>query len=100
MIHEPRILFATDRNYMQHTMVTLTSILVHLDPKAKLHVYVLSEDLTEDDQILFSSLQNLHPFELNFIHVDLRIFKNLTSMRNSWMTYARLLSPYLFPDLE
>ena len=100
MIHEPRILFATDRNYMQHTMVTLTSILVHLDPKAKLHVYVLSEDLTEDDQTLFSSLQNLHPFELNFIHVDLRIFKNLTSMRNSWMTYARLLSPYLFPDLE
>ena len=97
---EPRILFATDRNYLQHTIVTLTSILVHLDPKAKLYVYVLSEDLTENDQAGFISLQHLHPFELNFIHVELRIFKSLTSMRNSRMTYARLLSPYLFPDLE
>ena len=94
------LFLVSDKNYLQHTTTALCSILTHFDSEKQLTVFLLSENLGENDLTPIGELASIHPFELHLIHPDLSQFQNLPDLKGSKMTYLRLLIPELFPDLD
>jgi len=90
----------SDRNYLQHTTVTLCSVLTHLAPACELEIFLLSGNLEESDLAPVRELAPIHPFRLRLVKPDLSVFQNLPDLKGTRMTYLRLLIPELFPELD
>ncbi|WP_081377095.1 glycosyltransferase [Rhizobium etli] len=103
-IHEPssdrvNLVFASDRNYLPYTAVTLASILKNYKGSKAIHVYLLVDQKLDDQHVAkFTALKEIHGFDFHEIDVDASQFANIrTSAGISIATYYRLLMHKLLP---
>lgn len=97
------IFFSIDSNYLPFFSVAVTSIINHMDLKRQYNIYVLHNDLT-DENITKAKKLETNNLSINFVNV----LNNLNALSSSLMvrdyytltTYYRLFITELFPDLE
>ena len=91
------ILVTLDRNYLPPLRVLLTSLFLH-KPGEHFHIYLASDDLTEDDLQDIYALSERHGAALHLIHVEEDWFRDAPTMRYySRAMYYRLLAAQMLP---
>lgn len=96
------IVCATDNNFIQHCAVTIVSILKN-NP-SNVVIYLLTEGLTEENELKLKNLTIQNGGEIHFIIVNSEVLKtcpmpNLPKLDHiSIATYYRLLIPKLLPE--
>jgi lipopolysaccharide biosynthesis glycosyltransferase len=98
-------LFTTaDTHYLTGAVVTLVSAIKNCGPSLQLDLHLLQSGLSEDEKLRFK--QTLAPFlgrhTLSVDDIDMELLHSLP-IANGYLnalTYARLLIPGMFPDLD
>lgn len=83
---------ALNSRYMRYTYVMLTSLFVN-QPDACFHVYLLHNNLTEEDRQHLESLAVQHGNKIHFLHIDKNDFPAELPTTDMWSleTYFRLM---------
>jgi lipopolysaccharide biosynthesis glycosyltransferase len=102
MTNTINIAYCIDNNYAQHFAVSLASLLKNSDANCALHIHVLTNGISDDNQNKILSLVSIRDFKIDFITVDENLF---TKWPNNWghvnlMTYYRLLLPHILPYVD
>lgn len=93
---------ALNSKYVRYTYVMLTS-LFHNNPEAEIHVYLLHNDLSCEEQKLLSSLAEKYGNQLHFLHLKRSDFPASLPTTESWSleAYFRLtLTDILPPEVD
>lgn len=100
------IVFATDHKYRYYTGVSLYSLIQHASPDAQYEIFLLAENLSEDDQVIFTQLiSGKENFSLNIIDMRSKIseigadkfyYKGTYTIAN----YYRLFLPEILPQYD
>lgn len=93
------VALTTDRNYLNYALATTASIL-HKTRNHTIRLYVLHEELDDNDFARFRPLSKIKPFELEPLKISAGFFKNWPPMRWSMSAYYRLLLPDLLPETD
>jgi lipopolysaccharide biosynthesis glycosyltransferase len=91
-----KICLAADRNYLQHLVVTMASVLIHADANDRIEFLILSDGSLTDDH--FSQVGKLGNCEIRIVQADQLVRDRMVIAPNSqWAVavYYRLLLPYL-----
>nr|WP_319391659.1 glycosyltransferase [uncultured Cohaesibacter sp.] len=98
--HPVNLVFATDKNYIPYTAVTLASLLYNCTENVDIKVYILLDSkLSNDDLVKFEDLKNIKYFELIQVVVDGSLFENVKTTKGITIaTYYRLLIHQLLPE--
>ncbi|WP_197408043.1 glycosyltransferase [Lampropedia cohaerens] len=96
---EINIVFASDKNFLPYTAVTIASLLKNYKSTHQLEIYILTDKkLESEDEKKFIDLKKIHAFNLHTIEVDASQFKNIkTTPGISIATYYRLLMHDILP---
>lgn len=95
------IVLSTDNNYVQHCAITISSILKN---NKDVIIYILTEDLSEDNKQILSDEVNALSGKIRFVLVDKSIIDALPMPSHSYLshisraTYYRLLLPNIIPQ--
>lgn len=95
------IVIATDNNFVQHCVSTLNSLLIN--NKIGMHIYLLSEGLTEENLVIIENVIKDRRSFLHYVLVDKKLVTNLPMPQMDCLshisiaTYYRLLIPILLP---
>lgn len=109
-MHEYNICYSLDSNYTEQLSVSLVSILKNSTKDEKFNVYVLDGGLTDEDKQKITELKDVKDFNLNFIRVNPKDFKECPLLKNTnkkfdfyhvtLPTYFRLKLPSLLPNVD
>ena len=94
------ILCATDNNYVPYCGIMLTSLFEN-NKNLKLHVFILTENLNEENQNNLKRVAKLYDQHLDIIFVNNEAISNCPIRKGdhvSIATYYRLLAPELLPS--
>lgn len=95
MIH---IFLASDNNYTQHLAVTMASVLANTEEYCKF--YILDSGISEDNKNKLLELKSIRDFDIEFVSINLDMFKDCPLCRHTLNTYSRMKIPELFPDVD
>lgn len=96
-----KVCLAADRNYLQHLVVTMASVLVHADCNDRIEFLVLSDGSLADSH--FSSVKKLGDCGITIVRADKLVHDHMEITHNpQWpeSVYYRLLLPYLSEAYE
>ena len=95
------ILVTLDRNYLRPLLVMLTSLLLN-NPNERFHIFLATDDLTENDLSFVRHLLRRFNSTLHVIYVEDDWFSNAPTIRyySRAMYYRLLAAQMLPPDLE
>ncbi len=109
-MHEYNICYALDSNYTEQLSVSLVSILKNSTKEEKFNVYVLDGGLTDEDKQKITELKEVKDFNLNFVRVNPKDFKECPLLKNTnkkfdfyhvtLPTYFRFKLPSLLPNVD
>jgi len=91
-----KICLAADKNYLQHLVVTMTSILIHADADDRFEFLILSDGSLAEEH--FSKVRKLGDCKIWIVRADQLVRECMVIAPNSqWSVavYYRLLLPYL-----
>lgn len=90
---------ALNSKYMRYTYVMLTSLFMN-QPDVCIHVYLLHNDLTEEDKLQLTSLSEMHHNDITFLHIDKANFPIELPTTNEWPieAYFRLMLLDILPS--
>ena len=96
------LVFSIDRNYIQHCIATIQSILDNYSGNLKVVIFIVHQDLNANDKdIFFNQLSQNPKFNIEFIHIsnsvlnELPIGQNTISNDITISTYFRIFLPNL-----
>lgn len=95
------ICLSSDNNYAQHLGVTLVSILENKSAEDIIIVYVLDGGISIENKNKILNLKSEYEFEIKFIDIDKKIFKNFPVGKKNHVTlatYYRLLLADICPN--
>jgi lipopolysaccharide biosynthesis glycosyltransferase len=93
------IVITIDKNYITQCIVLIYSI-VSTNSKIMVNIYILSEDLTENNKQYITSYFNENNIVFYFIQIDSKLIKTSVFSSSDYITiatYYRLLIPLLLP---
>ncbi len=96
------IICATDNNYVQHCVVMLKSLLIN-NSNVELDIYVLSENLSQENIDILKRTSNSKLHKINFLFIRLEDLKDCPIREGdhvSIATYYRLLAPLLINKID
>lgn len=103
---ETVVVFATDKNYMYYTGVTLQSLIDHTSQENKYLIVILHEDLSPDEQQFFYSLTD-QKNNISLKLVDMSDWINKIGRENFFTggrypiaAYYRLFLPEILSDID
>lgn len=109
-MHEYNICYGLDSNYTEQLSVSLVSILKNSTKEEKFNVYVLDGGLTDEDKQKIMELKEVKDFNLNFVRVNPKDFKECPLLKNTnkkfdfyhvtLPTYFRFKLPSLLPNVD
>lgn len=90
---------ALNSKYMRYTHVMLTSLFMN-QPDAEIHVYLLHNDLTEQDQKYLSELAEAYSHTIHFLLIDNTMFSADLPTTSEWTieAYYRLMLVDILPS--
>lgn len=98
------ICLCTDDNYIEHTAIAITSIVVNSNVLDQYHFYILSSGIKRKNRIALKRLRRIRPLEIKFISIPqwkLSPFAKLKLCNHvNLSTFTRLLIPDLLPSLD
>lgn len=98
------VFFASGNDFVQHLATAITSILKNSLPSEDFRFYILDGGITRKNKEKLNQCKNIKPFEIEYIKVDLSLFKDCPLTPDSShipkQTYYRYLIPLLKPNLE
>lgn len=99
------ICLSSDDKYARHLGVTIASILVNKAPEDELFFHILDGGISRENRSRLESLQNLAPFKIEFLAVDISLFQNFPLDTDgpahiSLAAYYRIILPSLLPSME
>lgn len=102
MIEEISVLLSADEHYARYCAVTILSVLKNTSSPEKLHFYILSPDISQNN---FNRIKHLcYHFNalVSVISVDLSLFQDFPSFQKHFNlnNYSRLCGPDLCQHLE
>lgn len=91
---------ALNSKYMRYTYVMLTSLFMN-QPDTCIRVYLLHNDLTENDKTQLTSLAAEYHNEIHFLHIDKSKFPKELPTTDMWSleTYFRLMLSDVLPKV-
>ncbi|WP_310415808.1 glycosyltransferase family 8 protein [Chamaesiphon sp. OTE_8_metabat_110] len=94
------IFFAADDKYARHCAVTITSIINNTASPDRLEFYILSSDISKENQSNLEKLCADCAAKISIVNVDLTLFASLPTILEhlNLNMYSRLLIPDLCPD--
>jgi lipopolysaccharide biosynthesis glycosyltransferase len=94
------IFFAADNKYARHCAVTITSIIGNTASPERLEFYILSSDISKENQCNLEKLCADSAAKISIVDVDLTLFASLPTILEhlNLNMYSRLLIPDLCPD--
>ena len=103
-IREPMFLcFASDDNYAKPMGVAIASILSNKHPGDNIHIYVLENNISDENRENIFRLQSIAPFTIEYVQIDERQFESFPlrgSKHFSFVTWYRLVLPSVLKDVE
>jgi len=97
------VFFASDRNYIPYLTVAIKSMVNKIDDKDQYRIYILTNDVTENDIVEIRSLEKDN-FKIEIVDVNPKIesIKNKVALRDYYSVsiYFRLFIPTLFPQYD
>lgn len=97
------IVYATDENYLNPTLVAVASALAWANDRRKLNIHILDVGFGDELWARFvSKIRHRFGSEFGLVRhrIDVGIFKNFKSWHGSLGTYARLCIPELLNDVD
>jgi lipopolysaccharide biosynthesis glycosyltransferase len=96
------IAFACDSNYFAALALALTSVLAHTTNRAGIHLHILDGGLKDAHRtvLMRKVVQWRGTVSLTFHPLNLDQFHGVRLLAGSVLTYARLLLPAMFPELN
>lgn len=102
MAEEISILLSADENYARQCAVTVLSVLSNTAVPEKIHIYLLSPDLTDESKERIETVCTRFGARLSVVLVSLSQFKTLPLLHEhfSLSNYSRLLGPDLCTNCD
>ncbi|MBE6421283.1 MAG: glycosyltransferase family 8 protein [Elusimicrobium sp.] len=97
MIEKINICFASDDNYAPYMGMALFSVLKNAGEEETFHFYVLDNKISEKNKQKIEKLKELYSFEITYLTLDEKIFKNCDLKRSNWT--LSIFGRYLIPEL-
>jgi lipopolysaccharide biosynthesis glycosyltransferase len=96
------IFFAADNKYARYCAVTITSIIENTSQPERLKFYILSSDISKENQQKLEQMCASSSVGISVIDVDLSLFASLPTILEhlNLNMYSRLLIPELCPDCQ
>ncbi len=94
------VCFSTDNNFVQHCIVTMTSLLHNADRQDNLKLYILDGGISEENKKRILNLKKIKDCEMQFIKINNSDYQNfyLSKSRYTIVSYYRINIPSLLPN--
>ena len=86
------VCLASDDGYTRYMGLTILSILRSAAPEDRFNFYILGDKISKKSRDEIESLKKIRDFEINWLDIDISVFKEMQKNLLSYITYARLLS--------
>lgn len=97
------VFFASGNDFAPHLATAITSILKNSLNSETYRFYILDGGISQENKEKLNKCQKIKPFDIEYIKVDLSLFKNCPQTPDSRIpkqTYYRYIIPWLKPNLE
>ena len=94
------ICFATDNNYAKYMGLALMSVLKSANKEDNLHLFILDNNIKQEEKNKIATLQKIKPFKISYIPINEEMFKgcHFRAGKITVTTYARFLAPKLINE--
>ena len=97
------ICFISDNNYVEHLVVSMTSILKNANIDDDLYFYILENDISINNKNKILSLTNIKSCEISFFKISVRMFENFPNYNLNYINktgYYRYLVADILKDID